>query len=405
MSIVYRPEGISEQVAELLKAGKKVYLACTGAGAGVTNLIWQVPGASSTLVGSSFPYAQGEFDLFVGRKWSESGHSYCSKEAAIALAQAAYFRCQQAVTDPKAIPNCIGIGLTAATATSRTLKGGTRCFAAVRTKDGIHTVEVWMDQGRLGRQGDGEVCDIVALNLLLFAAGIPQVGMRDDLGLTSRQMYRREEYGVILTPSKLAVEIELSGHSSLLVNSDGSTGTEEIDWSKKLIFPGSFNPLTYGHDQIAQTVKAMSGKEVVFEITGNNADKGEVDLKELASRAVQFCGRHPVILRQGASLFIEKARAYSGCGFVVGADTAIRILDKKYYGGAVGLTEVLNGFDHLETRFYVLSRLCDGKVVTCQDLAVPDRFKHLFIPLPGRWDISSTEIRKAAEGGESGNSH
>ena len=34
-----------------------------------------------------------------------------------------------------------------------------------------------------------------------------------------------------------------------------------------------------------------------------------------------------------APLFIDKARLFPGCTFVVGSDTIKRILDKKYYGG------------------------------------------------------------------------
>jgi len=174
-------EKIDLAVANLFKSGIKLYFSCTGAGAGLTNLIWRIPGASSTLIGSEFPYHQREFDRFVDRPWKDSGHSYCSKEASIALAQASYLRAQETVTQSGTLSPCIGVGLSATVATNRELKGGTRMFVALRTNTKIETAEIRMEQRYLGREGDGKVCDILALNMILHEVGIDQIPLVGDL--------------------------------------------------------------------------------------------------------------------------------------------------------------------------------------------------------------------------------
>ncbi len=172
----------------LLKRGVKIHIACTGAGAGVTNWLWEVPGASSTLIGSAFPYAQSEFDRFVGGPWSETKLGYCKTESAIALAQAGFFRAQEACHATRDYTSPIlSVGLSAAVATNRVLRGGLRCFAALRTKNGIFTINIGMTQSML-REDCGAVCDLTALNLLLHGAGLPQVGFRDYTDLSCRDV-------------------------------------------------------------------------------------------------------------------------------------------------------------------------------------------------------------------------
>lgn len=371
----------------LFQRGFKTYLACTGAGAGVANLIWLTPGASSTLAGFEFPYSQEAFNLFVGKDWAKTGNSYCGQEASIAMAQAAYLRCQE--TCFKRGDALIGIGLTAAAETSRTLRGGTRCFAAIRTDNGLFTVKITMEQGFLGREGDGAVCDLIAANCLLYAAGLPQVPFADDLHLESDRLIDN-----ILDPqpvNPLSPEAILFAGSlglPLMIKGDKVEGVIGYDFPNSIVFPGSFNPFHFGHDAIARTMEETTGKKVIFEITASNADKAKLPYGELVNRSLQFFHRWPVILRQDAGLFVDKAVVYPGAGFIVGADTAKRILDESFYGGADGLNAALRIFTELGTKFYVIGR--DG--MPSDD---PLFRSGLFIPLPGRWPVSSSDIRNA----------
>jgi hypothetical protein len=388
---------INERVARLFQAKKKVSILCTGGGAGAGQLIWNIPGASSTLVKFSIPYAQEAFNQEIGFDWGTTGKGYCSREGAIALAQAAYLSAQDVcAASPKVISpsvcafDAIGVGLSAATATSRTLKGGTRCFAAVRTLSSLQTVELWLEQGWLTRAGDGEVCDLVALNLVLHAAGLPQVPFTEAFHLTSNNLK-----GGCLVPDTFTLGVSSAGAGVLIARDGTVQDLSSLDFSNCVVFPGSFNPLHIGHDSIARIVSELTFRQVVFEITSRNSDKTAMPEAAALQRAgTQFAGRWPVIVRPDGGLFIEKAALYKGAHFIVGYDTAARILDEKFYQPMqMTIAQVLARLDRDQVKLYVAPRLYQGKLAGCGDLPVPDGFKHLFQPMFGKWDVSSKQLR------------
>lgn len=390
---IFSMEKVKESVARITNA--QVYVVTTGAGAAITDLLWQRAGASNFLIGTSFTYHPVEFDDFVGRAWDNTGFGRCSPTGAMALAQRAYLRSQKAcMKSGKAGARVIGVGLSAAATTDRTLRGGTRCHAAVRTDRGIFLTQISWEQGCFTREGDGSLCDLIALNLVLFAADAPQLTIPDHLRLTSNHLWYGSS-GAILKPSDVGVaHLPHPLAEPQLVTLDGQVQpTSHIDFSQAVIFPGSFNPFQYGHDAMARMGEQVTERSVICEITAQNADKAEQTPEQLSARASQFLGRWPVILRTGAGLFVDKAREYRGAHFIVGGDTALRIFDPRFYGSDVNRT--LELFHEYGTRFYVFAREFGDRLITCEDLPVSYDFRHLFVPLPGRWDISSTAIREA----------
>jgi hypothetical protein len=161
------------------------------------------------------------------------------------------------------------------------------------------------------------------------------------------------------------------------------------------ILSGAFNPLHEGHLGMAAAAARMLNAPVAFELAVRNADKGELPEAEVARRAAQFAGRAPLLLST-APLFSQKARLYPGCAFVLGYDTAVRLLDPRYYGGADGLIAALAGIRDAGCRLLVAGRLSDGRFHTLADLSIPPGYEGLAAPIPEelfRADISSTELR------------
>src|SRR5207244_4184138 len=135
----------------------------------------------------------------------------------------------------------------------------------------------------------------------------------------------------LVHPAAVTVALE-SAILPVVIDEDGRVaGVSELSPSAHVIFPGSFNPLHFGHDLCAQAVTVMTGKQVVFELAEANADKVGIDRVALASRALQFRGRWPVLVTEGMPLFLDKARAYGGYGFILGLDTGVRLFDPKYF--------------------------------------------------------------------------
>ena len=71
---------------------------------------------------------------------------------------------------------------------------------------------------------------------------------------------------------------------------------------------------------------------VHFELSVENVDKPELPPEEINKRIGQFATVGPVWVTRAAT-FTEKARLFPGAAFVLGWDTAVRLIDPAYYGG------------------------------------------------------------------------
>lgn len=190
----------------------------------------------------------------------------------------------------------------------------------------------------------------------------------------------------------------LDGHiQTLTITPDGAAHAD--DPPQGAILSGSFNPLHAGHLGMAAAAHALSGLPVAFELPILNADKGPLSADEVRRRAAQFAGAHTLILSR-APLFVQKAALYPGRLFVLGYDTAARLIAPRYYGGEAQLAAALHTLRAAGCRFLVAGRLADARFQTLADLSPPPVYADLFAGIPEalfRADLSSTELRRRAE--------
>lgn len=162
--------------------------------------------------------------------------------------------------------------------------------------------------------------------------------------------------------------------------------------------PGSFNPLHAGHRTLAEVVAIRFGIEVHYELSTANVDKPDLPADEVARRVRQFAGVGAVWVTRAAR-FVEKAELFPGTAFVLGFDTAVRLIDPKYYGSDTGRDTALDAIRDLGCRVIV-----GGRVDAAGTFRVwgetrghlPARFDELFAVLDEaafRVDLSSTELR------------
>ncbi len=163
-----------------------------------------------------------------------------------------------------------------------------------------------------------------------------------------------------------------------------------------VILSGAFNPLHAGHEGMAAAAARLTGLPASYELAVVNADKGALAPPEILRRAAQFSGWATLTLSR-APLFSQKAALYPGRSFVLGYDTAARMLEPDYYGGPAGLKAALGAIAARGCRLLVAGRLVEGRFRTLADLAPPPEHADLFVAIPEqlfRIDISSTELRE-----------
>jgi hypothetical protein len=163
------------------------------------------------------------------------------------------------------------------------------------------------------------------------------------------------------------------------------------------VVSGAFHPLHDGHLGLAAAAQRHLGRPVAFELAVANADKPTIDLAEVHRRATQFAGRAPLLLTRVAR-FDEKAAFLPGTVFVLGADTASRVLEERFYRDSGGLDAAMDALRAAGGRFLVAGRRSGAGFMTLDDLPLPPRHADLFESLPAtafRADVSSSEIRAA----------
>lgn len=176
----------------------------------------------------------------------------------------------------------------------------------------------------------------------------------------------------------------------------GQIGGDEPPALAAALLPGSFNPLHDGHLGLAQAAGRLLGVPVAFELSAANVDKPELADDEIARRVSQFRGVGPVWVTRAAT-FAAKAELFPGVAFVLGHDTAVRLIDPRYYADVASRDAAMRRLLDLDCRVVVGGRVDAGGAFRVWG-RVSAGWGHLFAAIPEaafRADVSSTAIRSA----------
>ena len=359
------------------------------AGAGSQALAWlhAVGGSSRTVLEVVDRYSAPSLTEATGFPPEQ----FTSLRVAKALAEHAYARAQHLVArlDDADGEVVFGVGLTATIATDRPKRGDHRMSLAVRDAFGAVHHEVVLAKGARSRTEEEDLISRFALDAVAQASGVLH---------TVEPAWRDDEELDTGFDAALPVAAFDRGERPWLRLEPSGTWAEPGPQRGLAIVSGAFHPVHRGHVQLAEVAAERTGREVVFEMPLQNAEKGGVPLIEARNRAAQFAGLAPLLLTR-APLFAQKARLFPDATFVIGADTAVRVVDPGFYGGsAQAMADALETIRAHGGRFLVAGRTLDGEFATLTDLEIPDAFADLFdgIPESGfRADISSSQIRRS----------
>jgi hypothetical protein len=367
---------VTDLVAALHQSHCQYALAITGGGSGVVGRLLSVPGGSGTVLEAVVPYGESALSEYLAFRPA----SFCSIGTSQELARRACERARHLAPGS----SVLGLGCTASLRSDRPKRGEHRCHISTRTARETRTWSLTLTKGARSRAEEEGVVELLILNALA-----------DGLGLAQRvsvPLLAGEEVVTETLPRGDPLSAFLHGRvARLRVDPDGRMRTDAAPSS--LVLPGSFNPLHEAHLRLAQTAAALEKTEAAFELSVVNVDKPALADDEVRKRLAQFAWRAPVWLTR-APTFIEKGRVFPGATFVVGADTAARIVAPRYYKNQAGMNAVFDEFRALKCRFLVAGRVGDsGTFVGLDQVAIPEVYRDLFREIHFRCDISSTQLR------------
>lgn len=326
----------------------------------------------------------------------------CNEATAVAMARRAYQRALVSHLEDTqdlcalATTNIFGVGCTAALVSTGIKKGKHRVYIALYEGSGAHSVLYYdFEKGLRSRVEEDALCSQIILHAIdkqcnsganaIASASSPIVVNTSDecpqellmvrhsgTGDAIEKLYAGNSSHVLFVPSTQETNAQVSPSESGAILSIPDPTTDAVYNFRvveearlpagSFVYPGSFNPLHSGHCELVAAAMRSVGTESttahpagvsVFEIAAVNADKPSLSREVLLQRIAQFHPTHPIgktlqtsginnycICVTSKPFFVDKSDFFPGCRFVIGADTAVRLIDSKYY---VDKSDALSG--------------------------------------------------------------
>ncbi|MED6219292.1 hypothetical protein PIB30_034410 [Stylosanthes scabra] len=345
----------------------KAVIYVAGGSSQLLGWLLSVPGASNTILEAVVPYSKMSMIQLIGK----IPIHWCSQETAQDMALSAYNR---ALKLSKPGYPAVGVGFTGVMATNRPTSGGHRFYMATRTADRLSISKVTFTKGLHTREEQEAISSQLLLKAIAKACKVSATSVP---GLS--ESFVTEEWEKQFNEDQ---ELEQVINDQILFKF--YPFSSEVGAKRKIILPGSFNPLHEGHLKLLEVATRFCGDGYpCFELSALNADKTPLSVSQIKDRVKQFEEVGKTVIISNEPDFHKKAKLFQGSTFVIGADTAERLVNCKYYdGGYKKMLKRLLGCKEAGSTFVVAGRNVDGVFKVVEDFDVPEEVKDMFISIP-----------------------
>jgi hypothetical protein len=369
----------SHELREALRVlpTKNVRIGMLGAsaGSGLMAGLATIPDLTKVFHEAHFPHAKEATSDYLGFV----PDNFVCLDTALEQAMRAYYRAYQPGT-----ALTIGVGATAAVATSKEHRGEHRVWVA--TFSDVRA-SIYYARFKKGVGSEVRAQDLLACDMLIGEAILRAIG-DDDVDV---QLPDNVEFSDFMPDCMSQAKILLSKRP--FFRSDGARLgwvdlMQEFEASGVGVYPGSFTVPHFGHFGVAAAYTRANHQPVVFAIEVCPPHKEGLSPSEMLKRSKLLKGHH-VIFTWGAPYYLDKARLFPNTKIILGADAFVQLLDAKWGFTADDLQRV---FQETGTKLIVPDRLVNQVFTTLDDLNPPLGFPCERLPV--RFDISSTELLK-----------
>ncbi|KAI3791315.1 hypothetical protein L2E82_05059 [Cichorium intybus] len=215
----------------------------------------------------------------------------------------------------------VGVGFTGSLATARPKLGDHRFYLSTRTSNRLWASSVTLSKGLRTRDQEERVSSQVLLKAIADACKV-QSSLTFDSDLTedevpdvTEQYFEEDQELEQLIQGKICFKIF-----------PFSNGTQTSNGERKVILSGSFNPLHDGHLKLREVAMSLCGGGYpCIELSAINADKPPLTVAQIKDRVKQF---EKAVIISSQPYFYKKAEIFPGSAFVIGADTAARLINE-----------------------------------------------------------------------------
>jgi len=368
--------------------GKRFVFGITGGGSTSLGHLMGQPGASNTVLEFNCTYACESTQDYVNRDSDKQVviKSFASLDTAKELGNASLKRALKLLTTQatdllklEVLNNAVGIGVTCSLASKNWKRGEHRLFASLITNEKEITFSLNLFKGVEGspfrsRKEEDDLCGKLIVCICAYECDLLNnetlVSFMLANGLSSHDtllisdVHLKNTFEDLLDGKIKNVLCLPYSNSRLVKIPDVPLDLlgKYTDLKPKLVMlPGSFNPLHPGHTSaLVSSLDLIDPKfnpQGLFELSVFNVDKPKMEIDDLTLRLKNFLDQSIPIFLTNTPRFVDKAKVYPGISYVVGIDTALRLVDPKYTNGSIEkMTDLLMEMTNKGTTFFVLPR-------------------------------------------------